>query len=192
MKKILCLCLALLMAGVGAGCAKENEPAPEPERCAICDYIPSHAPCLVNLNTGEVGEIFCYDPHPFKVGEIAEVQRGGYFCFMSVAGCQGRLDACIPEAHVSVPKDAEKYEEQYFCNECRALLAEFTSDGYVLADLRTPETPVLYSVVIGTEFAVRCYEVSVVEKDEDELDIVVHGTIELGDDPTYQIDTGDE
>ena len=32
-------------------------PAPNPKRCAICDSIPMHAPALVNLATGEVGEL---------------------------------------------------------------------------------------------------------------------------------------
>ena len=44
--------------------------APEPDRCSLCDHIPSHAPCLVNLNTGEVGEIALYEPHHTLVGEI--------------------------------------------------------------------------------------------------------------------------
>ena len=41
-------------------------PAPEPERCAICDSIPFHAPALVNLEAGEVGELEVYEPHPSK------------------------------------------------------------------------------------------------------------------------------
>ena len=28
-----------------------------PRICAICDSIPYHAPCLVNLESGEVGEL---------------------------------------------------------------------------------------------------------------------------------------
>ena len=32
-------------------------PAPNPKCCAICESIPCHAPCLVNLETGEVGEL---------------------------------------------------------------------------------------------------------------------------------------
>lgn len=181
MKYILRLSAILLMATVLIACAKQ--PAPEPEWCRICDYIPSHAPCLVNLNTGEVGEIFCYDPHPVKVGEIADYQRGGYFCFMSVAGLRGYLDACVPEAHVYVPLDTDEYDEQFFCNACRELLSDYADDGYVLADLREPETPVLYPVVVGEEFSVRCYEVSVTEReDKDELDITVIGTIEPSND----------
>ena len=93
--------------------------APEPDRCSICDYIPSHAPCLVKLNTGEVGEFALYEPHYTLVGEIAEEQRGGYFSFMYVAGLRGYLDACVPEAHVTVPDGVEKYEEKYFCSTCR-------------------------------------------------------------------------
>ena len=57
-------------------------PASEPERCAICDSIPMHAPALINLATGEVGELAVYDPHPFKVAELNEYQQGGTFSFI--------------------------------------------------------------------------------------------------------------
>lgn len=181
MKYILRIFFALFIVSAISACARQ--PTPEPERCSICDYIPSHAPCLVNLNTGEVGEIFCYDPHPEKVGEIADYQRGGYFCFMSVAGLQGYLDACVPEAHVYVPRDTGEYDEQYFCNSCRQLLLGYENDGYVLADLREPEIPVLYPVVVGERFSFRCYEVSVsMKEDKEELDITVVGTIKPSND----------
>ena len=151
--------------------------APEPDRCSLCDYIPSHAPCLVNLNTGEVGEIALYEPHHTLVGEIAEEQRGGYFSFMSVAGLRGYLDACVPEAHITVPNEVEKYEEKYFCSSCRKLLKEYSHCGFVLADLRNPETPTVYPVEAGTEFEVRCYTVVITETDKGELDISVVGSI---------------
>ena len=111
------------------------------------------------------------------MGEIAEEQRGGYFSFMFVAGLQGYLDACVPEAHVTVPDGVEKYEEKYFCSACRELLEAYAQSGFVLADLREPETPTIYPVEDGTEFEVRCYKVSVIEDAEGELDITVLGTI---------------
>ena len=151
--------------------------APEPDRCSLCDYIPSHAPCLVNLNTGEVGEIALYEPHHTLVGEIAEEQQGGYFRFMSVAGLQGYLDACVPEAHITIPDGIEKYEEKYFCSTCRELLKAYSHCGFVLADLRDPETPTIYPVEEGTEFEVRCYTVVITETDKGELDISVVGSI---------------
>lgn len=191
MKKCIELMLVVVMAITLVGCSQS--PTPEPERCGLCDYIPSHAPCLVNLSTGEVGEIFCYDPHPVKVGEIADYQRGGYFCFMSVAGLRGYLDACVPEAHIYVPFDTEKYEEKFFCNNCRKQLSDFADDGYVLVDLREPETPLLYPVVAGEEFSVRCYNVSITEReDKDELDITVVGTIKPSNDGGEVITEGQE
>lgn len=151
--------------------------APDPDRCRVCDYIPSHAPCLVNLNTGEVGEIALYEPHHTLVGEIADEQRGGYFQFMSVAGLRGHLNASVPEAHVTVPGAVEKYEEKFFCSSCRELLEAYAHCGFVLADLRNPETPTIYPVEAGTEFEVRCYTVVVTETDEGKLDISVIGSI---------------
>ena len=150
---------------------------PEPDRCSVCDYIPSHAPCLVNLNTGEVGEIALYEPHHTLVGEIAEEQRGGYFSFVSVAGLRGYLDACVPETHVTVPDGIEKYEEKYFCSTCRELLREYSHCGFVLADVRNPEAPTVYPVEAGTEFEVRCYTVVITETDKGELDISLVGSI---------------
>ena len=73
--------------------------------------------------------------------------------------------------------EVEKYDEQYFCSSCRELLAEYKGNGYVLADLRNPDTPTIYPVKAGTEFEVRCYTVSVTETEEKELDITVLGSI---------------
>lgn len=185
MKKVVWLIALVVMMSL-LGCS--HSPAPEPEQCSLCGYTPSHALCLVNLNSGEIGELRCYDPHPTKAGEISEFQRGGYFCFLYVAGVQGYLDACIPEAHVYVPARTEKYNEQHFCSSCRTLLSEYTNKGYALADLQCPDSPVLYPVEDGKEFSIRCYEVTISSKEKDELDIQVIGTIELGGESSYQID----
>lgn len=174
MRKVVTIVIAVLLVTLGACAPRET---PEPERCSLCNYIPSHAPCLVNLSTGEVGEIALYEPHYTLVGEIADEQRGGYFRFFSAAGLQGYLDACVPEAHVSVPKKSEKYDEQYFCFACRELLGAYSKEGYALADLRDPSCPLLYSVADGTTFTVRCYTVTVIENDEGELSITVIGSI---------------
>lgn len=37
---------------------------PEPERCALCGDMRYHAPCLVDLSTGKVGELAVYTPTP--------------------------------------------------------------------------------------------------------------------------------
>ena len=62
MKKYMIPAIAVILIFI---CMITLLPAPNPKRCAICDSIPYHAPCLVNLATGEVGELTVYEPHPF-------------------------------------------------------------------------------------------------------------------------------
>ena len=87
------------------------------------------------------------------------------------------LDVCVPEAHITVPDGIDEYEEKYFCSSCRELMKAYSHCGFVLADLRNPETPTVYPVEVGTEFEVRCYTVVITETDKGELDISVIGTI---------------
>ena len=84
-------------------------PVPEPKRCAICDSIPYHAPALVNLATGEVGELTVYEPHPFKVAELNECQQGGTFSFIYVAGLNGYSNTANWETHITIPTDENEY-----------------------------------------------------------------------------------
>lgn len=149
---------------------------PEPDRCALCDDLARHAPCIINLNTGEKLELDIYEPHPFLVGEIAEEQRGGYFSFVRGAGVEGyKLGA--ESVTITVPVKADTLDQRYFCNGCRELLSDFKKDGYVLADLKNIAQPVLYSIEDGTSFSVRCYDVTVRILDEaDKYEIVILGT----------------
>lgn len=48
--------------------------SPEPEICAFCrngEGEKIHAPCIVNLSTGEVVELSVYEPHPTELGEVS-------------------------------------------------------------------------------------------------------------------------
>ena len=174
MRKLTAALVAGLLTVLLGAC---SGPAPEPEHCNLCESIPHHAPCVINLNTGEVGEIALYQPHFTLGGEIAEEQRGGYFCFLTVAGMHGYLNTSTPEAHVSAPIEGLEYNEKSFCFECRERLQEYTKDGFVLADLKEADNITLYPVKDGTEFTVRCYTVTVIENDKNELEISVIGSI---------------
>lgn len=155
-------------------------PAPEPERCAICDSIPFHAPALVNLATGEVGELAVYDPHPFKVAELNEYQQGGTFSFIYVAGLNGYSDTANWETHITIPTNENEYEEKHFCKSCRELISGHTENGFLLLDLRTPESFSILSLDTEGIQNVRCYEVQAKQR-LDEIEIVVHGTLEIED-----------
>ena len=69
---------------------------PGSEECSICRFIKSHAPCLLNLSTGEIGELALYEPHHTKVGKLAEVQHGGTFSFFYAAGAKDTVSLKIP------------------------------------------------------------------------------------------------
>lgn len=151
-------------------------PDPEPERCSLCDNLPRHAPCILKLSTGELVELEIYDPHPYKVAEIAEEQPGGYFSFVQGAGLDGHMVAA-EYLTATIPVKADRMNEEYFCNDCRELLADYKRCGYVLADVRNPETLVLYPIEEGTSFSLRCYEVEIGKNEEDDkYELMIRGT----------------
>ena len=177
MKKYIFPAIAVILILI---CVITILPASEPERCAICDSIPMHAPALVNLATGEVGELAVYEPHPFKVAELNEYQQGGTFSFIYVAGINGYSDTANWETHITIPTDENEYEEKHFCKSCRERIAGHTDKGFLLLDLRSPESFLILSLDIEEIQTVRCYEVQT-KQSLDEIEIIVHGTLEIED-----------
>lgn len=177
MKKSILFCVLLLTLFTACGA----EPVPEPERCSLCDDLSRHAPCIINLGTGEKIELDIYDPHPFLVGEIAEEQRGGYFSFVRGAGVEGyKLGAeCVV---ITIPTKSDKLDQQFFCNECRELLTDHAKSGYVLVDLKDTDAPVPYGISVDTFYSIRCYDISVQElTDDKKYEITVNGTLNRPD-----------
>lgn len=150
---------------------------PEPEQCSLCDDLSRHAPCIINLSTGEKLELDVYEPLPFLVGEIAEEQVGGYFSFIRGAGVEGyKLGA--ESITITIPLKANRLNQQYFCNHCRELLADYKNQGYALVDLKDIENPVIYAINANTKVAFRCYEISVQEiKEDGTYGICIIGTL---------------
>jgi hypothetical protein len=155
-------------------------PAPNPKRCAICDSIPYHAPALVNLATGEVGELTVYEPHPFKVAELNPYQQGGTFSFIYAAGLNGYSDTANWETHITIPTNENEYEEKFFCKACRKLISGHTENGFLLLDLRSPESFSILSLESDVIQTVRCYEVQT-KQGWDEIETIVQGTLEIVD-----------
>lgn len=151
----------------------------EPESCSLCATFPCHAPCIVNLSTGEIGEIRIYQPHFSKVAEIAEEQAGGYFCFLYCAGLQGY---CLgaQSATIYVPQEAGGLQVKHFCNSCRKLLAPYANSGFVIADLREPKSPTLYPIEVCSGISMRCYIIDISYSEEKEqYEILVTGTYNM-------------
>ena len=177
MKKYISPAIAVILILI---CVITILPAPNPKRCAICESIPSHAPCLVNLETGEVGELAVYEPHPFKVAELNPYQQGGTFSFIYAAGLNGYSDTANWETHITIPTNENEYEEKFFCKACRKLISGHTENGFLLLDLRSPESFSILSLESDVIQTVRCYEVQT-KQGWDEIETIVQGTLEIVD-----------
>ncbi len=157
---------------------------PEPERCALCGNgkgMRYHAPCLVDLASGEVGELAVYTPHPRLAGEIApeEEQQTGTFSFRPCAGLTAICDACDHTCRVSLPLDpVNMMEPGHFCRDCRLILAGAGIKGYLLIDLYDTEHIKAYPVRSGEVCTIRDYAVSVTRgRRSEELDVNVRGLL---------------
>ena len=148
----------------------------EPAQCPLCDFIKSHAPCIVNMQTGEVQELDLYFPHETLVGEIAEEQDSSIFSFVSAAGAKGTKTTSPYIIELDVPLIREPVFKHHFCHECRKLLGNQDS-GYVLADLYVRGEPVIIPITDGMSVALRCYEITAVRNDEENIfELTIKGT----------------
>ncbi len=154
---------------------------PEPERCALCEDMRYHAPCLVDLSTGKVGELTVYTPHPRLVGEIApeEKQQTGTFNFRSCVGLMAICDTCDHTCQVSIPfEKMGMMNPGHFCQRCRELLAGAGIKGYLLVDLYDLDHIKAYPVHEGEVYTIRDYVVSMTYNGKSEkLDVDVRGLL---------------
>lgn len=191
---LICVILIAFFAGGFAVCLfvsdydaaiwKTIATAEEPERCSLCKYgtgVWYHAPCLVNLHTGEVGELTVYNPDHTKVGEIAEEQPTGFFSFVYCAGVTAWRDADDRSCHATLPEELEPMNAAYFCYDCRRLLADTDRYGYVLADLHDLDNITAYLIEDGAEYTIRDYVVTVSEDENRRLAVDVTGLLYRND-----------
>lgn len=173
MKKLMIVCIAIL--ALLSACANA---IPEPEHCSLCAGLPCHAPCIINLSTGELLELAVYESHPFIVGELAEEQQRETFSFVRGAGVEGyRLSG--ESITITLPMVADAMEEKHFCNTCRERLADCASQGYALVDLKNTTNPVIYAIATDLEVSFRCYNILANESIEaKKYEISIIGTLE--------------
>ena len=153
----------------------------EPEICALCrngEGSKFHAPCIVNLSTGEVAELSVYDPHPTEPGEVSTELKKGFFSYYGAAGANIMCNQESEFCRATLPIEIEKINPAYFCYECRRIISDIDKEGYVLADMHDPEGIMVYKIRNGSKYEIRDYLVTVNKTGNKSLEIEVHGLLE--------------
>ena len=104
-----------------------------PEVCALCDQGPRSVPCLLNISTGDIGN-------------LAGTARPGTFQYIGVLGAMGGWDSDAQTGHVTIPDETPALLAPAFCRSCRWTIMRNQPSCYYLADLSDPQTPQLYPI----------------------------------------------
>lgn len=150
---------------------------PDPEQCALCSAERGHqALSLINLSTGEIGQMEVYSYGATKEGKLdpREAQFSGTFNFQQCAGLTAIRDTDFHTCTVYLPEERELMNPAHFCKECRQLLARAGLEGYVILDLYDRDNiqayPLRYEII-------RDYRISITDRKDDKLDICVTGLL---------------
>lgn len=151
---------------------------PDPEQCALCrEERRYHAPCLINLSTGQMGEMQVYTYGPTKQGRLdpREAQFSGTLSFQRCAGLTAIRDNDLHTCQVTLPGERELMNPALFCRECRQLLAGAGLEGYVLLDLYDLEHIQAYPMRGGI---IRDYRISMDRCEGGGIELCVTGLLE--------------
>ena len=178
MKKwIIVLCAVFAVALVFISIVSPNQ---EQKDCCLCNSFRFHAPCLIDLEKGDLIELDLYFPHETKVAELAEAQPDmGTFSFVHLGNITGTklTDSKVIEFGVPI---ADKTNNPALCKDCRELLQAGYNGRYVLADLYDMEIKKLIPIVANTSIDLRCYEITMVENTEkNEINVTIQGTLDI-------------
>ena len=101
----------------------------EKEYC-LCGSPRYHAPCLIDLKTGETVTLELYFPHPTKVAELTEDQpRMGTFSLIRLGDVTGTRETDLKRIVIGVPS-SEKTAVPPFAGS-----VESSSAGYSFGDM---------------------------------------------------------
>lgn len=152
---------------------------PDPERCALCSEGRRYqAPCLMNLSTGQMGEMRVYTYGATKEGKLdpRETQFSGTFTFRQCAGLTAIRDTDFHTCQVTLPKERELMDPAFFCKTCRQLLAGAGLEGYVIVDLYDLDNARAYPI---RDEIIRDYRVSVDDRKGGSVEVCVTGLLEF-------------
>ena len=147
--------------------------------CCVCSSFRYHAPCLIDLETGEIKELDLYFPHETLVAELSDPQpERGTFSFVSIGNISGTKQTAPERVDLHIPDDKTFFST--LCRDCRKQLPSGYTSRYVFADLYGMEEKILIPIEADVAFSLRCYDVTIQTNTEKSgVSVVIQGT--LGD-----------
>lgn len=163
---------SLFLYSLSGCCITDTQHNP---RCYICESMPYHAPCLIDLSTGHILELSVYDNDPITQGKLAKDQTTGHVSFTMSGGMLAITDAGN-SAQTTIPTDPRTMNVNLFCHACQQAIHSIPNNGIVLADLYELEHIRYYIIEVGAEYSFRDYTIKIEQRDDtSELIIMVYG-----------------
>lgn len=159
--------------------------------CCLCNSFRYHAPCLIDLETGELIELDLYFPHPTVVAELAEEQpETGTFSFVSIGNVSGIKQTDSKTIDIHIPN--EKTTNPALCSECKKLLPFGHTSRYIFADLYGKDEKELIPIKANEAFSLRCYDITTENNAEKGgISVTIQGTLpSLSSDLYYNDNVG--
>lgn len=148
----------------------------ESKECCLCNSFRYHAPCLIDLETGEMIALDLYFPHPTKVAELADPQpEMETFSFVSLGDVKGTRLTDSKTIELDIP--TESITDPVLCKSCRKQLSGLIVGRYVLADLYRSEDRRIVAIQADLCLDLRCYRITA-QAEEDIVKVTVQGTLE--------------
>ncbi len=150
----------------------------EEKECCLCSSFRYHAPCLIDLEIGELIELDLYFPHHTLVAELADPQpEMGTFSFVSIGNVSGTKLTDSKKIEIHIPND--KTYNPALCSDCRKQLPFGHTSRYIFADLYDKEEKILMPIKADAAFSLRCYDVITEQNTEKGgISVVIRGILE--------------
>lgn len=148
------------------------------KECCLCSSFRYHAPCLIDLKTGELIELRLYQDHHTLVAELSEEQpHYGTFSMVSFNGVLGTKQTGPERVDLFVPSETILFPA--LCKECKQQFRDGSVSRFVLADLHGMEDKFLIPIVADSALSLRCYDISMeADTERDGIAVVILGTLE--------------
>lgn len=137
----------------------------EQKNCCLCNSFPYGAPCLIDLETGNMVELALYSPH-----------EANTFSFISLGNVTGAKETDCKTIKMEIPF-SEKTTNPALCRNCKKQHNATVFNRYVLADLSDSTNRKLISVESDLSIALGYYKITAQKMESDIVLVIVQGTL---------------